>query len=409
MNLRTITYFVDPAFPLSEERLTVAGKTIAEIKEVLEKAGYTIQTVRLASAPFPDVLGNDANKSDKAVAFAHALEEACFFNRIDYATLGPARPADAPAWYAVIPEVINATENIFASAVIADPLTGVSLSAVRWAAEVIHHCAQVRPDGFGNLRFAALANIPAGVPFLPAAYHDGGVAAFSIGVEAAEIAVSACAQAENLAEARAILIREVELHGQRIANAVRKFSGGRGLRFHGIDFSLAPYPEDARSLGTALERLNGHKVGEKGTLAAVAFLADALDRAKFKHVGFSGVFLPVFEDSVLAARSKAGLLTVNDLLLYSAVCGTGLDTVPLPGDTDADTLAAILLDLAALALRLNKPLTARLMPIPGKNAGDDVSFDFPFFAPARVLNVRSSGLGGLFASEEAFDLAPRSR
>jgi hypothetical protein len=138
-------------------------------------------------------------------------------------------------------------------------------------------------------------------------------------------------------------------------------------------------------------------------------VADALDRAKFAHVGFSGLFFPMLEDTALAARAVEGKLAVGDLLLYCSVCGTGLDTLPLPGDISVSALSAILLDVAALAMRLNKPLTARLMPIPGKSAGDPVKLDFAYFAPSRVLAPLATGLGGLFAGDESFDLAPRSR
>jgi hypothetical protein len=305
--------------------------------------------------------------------------------------------------------MLGRTQTLFASAIISEAMGGVNLSAVRRAAQIIRHCATIVPDGFGNLRFAALANVPPGSPFFPAAYHDGGMPAFSIGLEAADLAVSALAEAQTLSEARARLIQSVEDHAQKIMRAAKKASGLRGLRFGGLDFSLAPFPEAARSLGTALERLTGGAVGENGTLAAAAFLADTLDRAKFQHVGFSGLFLPVLEDAVLAARAAEGKLTLNDLLLYCAVCGTGLDTIPLPGDTPPETLAAILADVAALAQRLNKPLTARLMPIPGKQVGEPVTFAFPYFAPTRVLAARGAGLGGLLGGDEAFDLGPRSR
>jgi uncharacterized protein (UPF0210 family) len=106
--------------------------------------------------------------------------------------------------------------------------------------------------------------------------------------------------------------------------------------------------------------------------------------------------LPVLEDATLAARSQDRLFTVNDLLLYSAVCGTGLDTVPLPGDIGEDELAGILLDLATLALRLDKPLTARLMPIPGAKAGDRTEFDFAYFANGQILDARGVGSRRLF-------------
>lgn len=406
MNIRTITYFLDPHYPLVEERLRTAGEAVAEIKAALQAAGYTVQTTRLACDPFAKIVHGDANK---ALRFALDLEAACFVNQFDYATLGPARPADAPALWEAIPEMLGRTQTIFASAIISDAMGGVNLSAVRRAAQVIHHCATLSADGFGNLRFAALANVPPGSPFFPAAYHDGGTPAFAIGLEAAGLAVSALAEAQSLAEARARLIQSVEEHAQKLLRAAKKTSGLRGLRFSGLDFSLATFPDAARSVGAALERLTGGLVGESGTLAAAAFLADTLDRARFQHIGFSGLFFPVFEDVVLAARAAEGKLTLNDLLLYCAVCGTGLDTIPLPGDTPPAALAAILADVAALAQRLNKPLTARLMPIPGKQAGEPVTFAFPYFAPTCVLAVRGAGLGGLLGGEEAFDLGPRSR
>jgi len=115
----------------------------------------------------------------------------------------------------------------------------------------------------------------------------------------------------------------------------------------------------------------------------------------------------VLEDATLALRASEGTLTVKDLLLYSAVCGTGLDTIPLPGDASAEQLASLLLDVAALALRLDKPLTARLMPIPNKKAGDPTGFDFAFFANSRVMALDSRDLHGPFGGSEAFSLRPR--
>jgi uncharacterized protein (UPF0210 family) len=114
------------------------------------------------------------------------------------------------------------------------------------------------------------------------------------------------------------------------------------------------------------------------------------------------------EDTILAERAAGGSLSVKDLLLYSAVCGTGLDTVPLPGDCTPEEISSLLTDLAALSLRLDKPLTARLMPIPGKKAGEPTDFDFPFFANSRILPLESTGLGGLFSGKEFLDIRARS-
>jgi len=166
------------------------------------------------------------------------------------------------------------------------------------------------------------------------------------------------------------------------------------MDYLGIDFSLAPYPGTGVSIGSALEALTCQPVGSPGTLAAAATLTDAIQQASFSHTGFCGLMLPVLEDSVLAQRAAEGRLHITELLQWSAVCGTGLDTVPLPGSASVDELAALLFDVAALSVRLHKPLTARLMPLPGKVAGDPVHFDFAYFADGGVLRLEGGEASG---------------
>ncbi|NIL97412.1 MAG: DUF711 family protein, partial [Planctomycetales bacterium] len=205
------------------------------------------------------------------------------------------------------------------------------------------------------------------------------------------------------AEARQNLTAAVEEHSQAMVQASRTLAAESGVSFGGIDFSVAPYPEQARSVGTAMEQLGVPAVGLPGSLAAAALITSSLDRAKFARIGFSGLMLPLMEDSTLAARAAQGVLSVTDLMLYSAVCGVGLDTLPLPGDITPQQLYGILLDLATLSKRLDKPLTARLMPIPGKRAGDQTDFDFEYFVNSRVLALPSDPVGGLLAGDETLE------
>jgi uncharacterized protein len=403
MKIRSITYFLDAGNPLEDARVMAAGRFLVQAKDIFQSAGFEVQSTRLALPPLERTFGEAGIAA--APKYAQDLEAACFVQSIDYASLGVARPADPPEYFSIIPQVIGSTENIFCAAVIASPLGGINLTAIQRAAEIVHRCATLVPDGLGNLRFAALANVEPGVPFLPAAYHEGGTPVFAIATESADLAVAAFEGAGSLAEAHSRLVKAIEEQARIINTAARKAGGARGVRFAGIDFSLAPFPAQDRSIGAAMEALGLAKVGAPGTVAAAAFLTDAIHKAEFPRVGFSGLFLPVLEDNVLADRAAEGLLTLNDLLLYSAVCGTGLDTVPLPGDLTPAELSAILLDVAALALRHNKPLTARLMPMPGKKAGDALVFDFPFFAPGRVLSVRAHPLSGALAGDESFDIA----
>jgi uncharacterized protein len=402
MKIRSITYFCNPKYPLDENTLRSAGEFLSKAKSAFKSVGYEVQTVRLATIPFPKLLGEkNINQLPKfANIFSNAIQEA----GISYASLGPAL-SESPKSYQVISEAISASENIFFSGAMTSD-NNIHLAQIKSCAEIIVKNALLDLNGFSNLRFATLANVKAGAPFFPAAYWNDDEPAFSIAVESADVAVNAFTGTSSLHEGRSVLISEIEKNGQTIEKITKQELSE--LKFLGIDFSLAPFPDDAHSLGNAVENMDVKKIGLHGSLAAAAILTEAIERANFPHIGFNGFMQPVLEDSVLAKRAADGTLTIKDALLYSAVCGTGLDTVPLPGDSTADEITPLLLDLCALALRLNKPLTARLMPIPNKVAGDETDFDFAFFANSKVMKLESEPLRNVLGGNESFELRTKS-
>jgi len=400
MKIRSITYFCNPQYPLDEKLLRRAGNFLSKAKAAYETAGYEVQTVRLATIPFPRLLGEE--NINKLLELTSQIAQIAQQLNIGYVSLGPALP-EFPRSYEVLPDAIFVSKNVFFGGVIADSTRGIDLAAIRACADVIVKCAPLEPNGFANLQFAALANVRAGSPFFPAAYHDKDKPAFAIATESADLAVQAFENANSIEEGRNSLIGEIEKHGQKLTEIAKALR----VKFCGVDFSLAPFPDDAHSLGNAVEKMGIPQVGLHGSLAAAAILTEAIERADFPHIGFSGFMQPVLEDSVLAKRAAEGTLTIKDSLLYSAVCGTGLDTIPLPGDTTSEHLVPLLLDLSALALRLDKPLTARLMPIPGKKAGDDTNFDFAFFAQSKVMNLESEPLNSPLKGNEVLKLDKR--
>lgn len=408
MKIRSITLFLNPKWPLDLPALRKAGFFIQTARGAFTEAGYEVQTTRLATTPFTVLLGEDGMRKGELVRLSREIEAAAAELGVAYVALGPAQ-VNLPESYAAIPEAVAATQNVFFSGQMSTPERQLSLAGVQACAGVIHALAPLTADGFGNLRFAALANVPAGAPFFPAAYHTGEKPAFALATEAADLAVQAFAGASTVTEARQRLVQAVESHAAVLCRVGEALAAQFKLQFTGIDFSLAPYPTRDCSLGEAVERLGVPAVGRHGSLAAAALLAESLDRARFPHVGFSGLMLPVLEDAVLAQRAAEGTLTVKDMLLYSAVCGTGLDTVPLPGDASVGQLAALLLDVAVLAHRLDKPLTARLMPVPGKQAGEPTGFNFEFFANSRVMALEAEPLLALLAGGEALAFVARQR
>ena len=397
MKIRSITYFCNPKYPLNEKVLQNAGTFLSKAKSAYEAAGYEVQTVRLATIPFPEMLGNE--HLGKLPEITSQIDGITQQLNIGYVSLGAALP-EWPQSYEVIPDAIFVSKNVFFGGIMADGARGIHLAAIRACADVIVKCATIEPNGFANLQFAALANVAAGAPFLPAAYHDSDEPKFALATESADLAVEAFENAKSLEEGRSNLISEIENHAKKLTEVAKSLH----CRFGGIDFSLAPFPDDAHSLGNAVEKMGVPKIGLHGSLAAAAILTEAIDCADFLHTGFSGFMQPILEDSVLAQRAAEGALTVKDVLLYSAVCGTGLDTIALPGDTSPQQLVPLLLDLCALALRLDKPLTARLMPIPDKKAGDETNFDFSFFAPSKVMRLDSAELHSLLKGNEVLQI-----
>lgn len=370
----------------------------------IQAAGFEVQSKRLATSPFPTYTGRlgKAEISGWMAEFEAAASKAGFA----YVSFGPAL-MEYPESTAFIPDLIAQSKNAFFGTIIADRFV-VSPAAIRAAAQVITLAATIDSNGFANLQFAALANVPAGVPFFPAAYHQSGEGpAVALAMECADEVLQAFQADFSLQAARSSLLLRLESAAAKLQACCVDLCEDEGVHFGGFDFSAAPYPVDGCSLGGALEAVGQNLIGRDGSLAAAAVIADTLDQGHWQRAGFNGLMLPVLEDSVLARRAAEGTFSVKDLLLYSTVCGTGLDTVPIPGDSTEDEIAAVLFDVAAVSVRLGKPLTVRFMPIPGKIAGDKTNFDFDYFAPSRVLPLASGKVGFPLAGDESIPLAPR--
>ena len=391
MDIRSLTCFADLEYPLNPAQWRQIARFAAEARRAFADAGFRVQSIRLATQPFPNLLA--FNEALALPALAKEVETVAHDADVNYVSLGPAPGSVGAAGWRMaeeIPEAIEATSAVFFSTSIASAVLGLDWGGITASAGMIQRTSRVTADGFGNLRLAALANCGPWAAFFPAAYHGGGPLTFAVATEAADLAVRACSEAVSPDEAEGRLTALVQGEADRIVPVARRVAEELKIGFAGIDFSLAQYPVPEKSTGCAIEALTGGRVGEQGTLFAAALMTRAVQKADFPKTGFCGLFLPVLEDSALAARSLEGTYTLDSLLLYCAVCGTGVDTVPLPGDTSRDELAAILADLAALAVRLNKPLTARLMPIPGKRAGEMTEFQFEYFANAAILEVNGA-------------------
>ncbi|OGO67656.1 MAG: hypothetical protein A2Z49_01745, partial [Chloroflexi bacterium RBG_19FT_COMBO_56_12] len=271
MKIRSITYFCSPKWPVDEAVVQQAGSFTQAAKEAFQAAGYEVQTMRLAMPSFMSYLP----EVGLLPTLAQTVEKLAAQFDINYVSLGPAFP-DSPESYTAILGALSATQNAFFSGSLTTPDGQISLPAVRLCAHIIHQAAPITPDGFTNLRFAALANVMPGSPFFPAAYHMGREPAFAIATEAADLAVQAFRQAATLVEAQQALPAAIEQHARKLEETARELAEQFGVRFSGCDFSLPPFPDESLSLGTALEALGVSSLGLHGSLAAAAILADAI-------------------------------------------------------------------------------------------------------------------------------------
>lgn len=404
MKVRSITCFYHPGVKNATTSLDKLAALAAKARTQFEKAGFPVQSQRLATVPFPELCPTGCLAS--GVSMAQSIAANARQRGFTYTSLGPALPAD-PDSFAMVTAMLPATPDIFLSANLLDDQGRISQRAIRESASIIRQAATMEPGGFANLRFAAIANVQPFTPFFPAGFSSGKEPAFALAMECADTFLDAFKEARTLDQAGERALAAIEKAAAALALIAEKLSAEFGISFKGFDFSPAPYPAEFCSLGRALEALGLPALGMSGSAAAAAFTAGLLDQGKWLHAGFNGLMLPVLEDSGLAARAKDGTLTIRDLLLFSCLCGTGLDTVPLPGDVSEAQLSALLLDLAAISARLRKPLTARLMPIPGKVAGDPVTFDFEYLAPGRVMALPAEPLFGALSGSETLGIHPR--
>ena len=373
-----------------------------------EDAGISVQSKRLGTQPFSQfgVSPADLPETVKSIR-VHANHVG-----IDYLSIGAVGIQDDPGFIDALADVFSASAFTFGSVKIAErEHGGIHLPLLRRMATLIDRVSRITSDGFSNLFLAGLANCPPHSPFFPVAYHDGGEPAFALAIQAADLPNTVFANVTDPTDAKNLLTDAINHYTAQIIPTAEGLAREYAMRFVGIDFSLAPYPVDEKSLGGAMEKL-GPAFGGFGLIAAASIIMNAVEAADFPSAGFSGLMLPVLEDNILGERVSEGRLTINDLLLLSTICGTGLDCIPLAGDIGTENLYAILLDVAALALRLDKPLTARLMPFPGKKPGDKLSFDFEYFGDSRVMPTPAYVIrkdAALGSEQGQLDISPRRR
>lgn len=389
LKVRTVTvgvHFVAGDRAQWKRSLVQAAAMNKRCSDALTALGYEVQTTRVSTNSFEEWCTDMS--ADKALEDFKAIDAMLVELGINLFNAGP---AESPKAIALVPKLVALSPRISASGALSDPLDAPS--AARLAGAILE-IARTTPGGEGNFQFCASFNVAAGIPFFPAAYHVGKAPSFAIGCETAAILADALPRAMaqhagDLNAAKAGLTRAFEEQMAPLHALATHLSCEHAMRYDGIDASIAPLGT-APPLTTSFESLGLFpSFGDSGTLAASALVTGAVKAIGqgIKLCGYTGLMLPPCEDAGLAQRGIEGTYRIHDLLAYSSVCGLGLDTVPVPGDVPPKRMTALLLDVAALAFRLNKPLTCRLFPVPGKSAGEMTSFANPYLCDTTIFNV----------------------
>ena len=380
--IRAITAFINVDRARYKEQVADALKMLRRAQTTFESRGYQVQTIRIATQPFPEY--TKGLTKEQTIAFFKEYDALAVKEKFA-ASIGPAmlNADDSVAQGELLGEILSETKSLNASLVVAGE-EGVRWNAVGAAARVMKKLEETEHSQ-GNFRFAAIAMVPPLTPFFPAAYHTGFGHQFAIALESANIVAGAFKDARDLGMARQRLIDALVSTAFDIERNAGRVDQETGWAYMGID--LSPAPSGDVSIGAAIENLTTQPFGMSGTLTAAATITAAIKDIKVKQTGYTGLMLPVLEDTRLAQRWSEGHISIDALLSYSAVCGTGLDTIPLPGDITAEQLSLIIGDMASLAFKWHKPLSARLLPVLGKGWGEMTEFNDPFLVNAKLQSL----------------------
>lgn len=402
--IRAVTAFIsltpDDLQPnLLGQKIEQCASFLRTVEKLLTSAGYEVQTLRIATNPFGEYLSpvilNDPEQLRQTL---HLLDETLKSNSIDFFAMGP---ATTPAQVESCPLIVSTSHRLSCSTELGIKDTEMAIKSAECMKSISQltngpHCK----NGLGNFRFCATACCKAFIPFFPGArslslseqsLSDRNVISFSIGLENGVLARRLLMESKSVENISAVFCLGMAQALGPLSTICQSFadeSEGK-IKFVGIDTSLNPSLDEGGSVAAAIEQIDiVNKFGGRGSVAVVSELTQALKSLPgIVHVGYSGLMLPVMEDSRLAALVTSGDIDTTRLLALSSVCGVGLDTVPIPGDSSLVDILSLILDVRSIALRYSKSLSCRLLLCPGRNSGEKSGIESPYLCDCNVMQL----------------------
>ena len=394
--LRTISFFLTLHKDKTqwEDALYSVKRDVDLLLPAVQKAGYTLQSIRGITNPFGEYL--DLTNLQTAKADLQYLTELLNkFNesgiRLRFA-IGAARNKEE---IALLPELIAAYGDL-CNACVNVPLENGVLDneLIEQSVYAVQKIANITPRGEGNFNFTVNFNCKPFIPYFPAGYHLSHLPnSFVIGLETPDLLVEVLKSvpksphSQFYADCYRAMLQALQYHVDQVLEMLSAVKLSGKFEFAGIDSSAAP-SKNCSSITKIYELMGLPYFGAAGSVEVSALLTKVFKSIqRVPLVGFSGLMLAVTEDLGLAEGTQKQYFDIRALLTYSAVCGIGLDTVPVAGNAKAESIAAIMRDTGTMAFRLNKPLTVRLFPIPNKVAGEISEFESDDLCNCRLLHI----------------------
>jgi len=369
--VRAITAFVRLERASYAQQVNDALAVLRSAKSEFEKQGYDVETVRIVTQPLAELIRGQSDA--EALKFLKGFDDlAAKESFIPNVGPGMMSDSDDPHTMHLLAQVLSTLPHIDASSIMAGE-DGMHWKVIRETAALVRYVTDHSPRSQGNFNFTGTAMLKPYGPFYPGTWHAGPGKQFSLGFEGANIVQDVFSHTRgDFAASVAELTKQLTVHSKVGESIGEKVAAATGWSFMGVDPTPAPMGDV--SIGAAMETYTGAKFGSSGTMTAALIITTAVKAVPVKQIGYAGLMVPVMEDKLLAKRWAEGTYNTDSLLAYSAVCGTGLDTIPLAGDVSVEQITRILGDVASLAWKWHKPLSARLLPVKGKKAGDSTEF-----------------------------------
>lgn len=370
------------------KKITTYAKDLVKVgEEVAEDYGIPIINKRISVTPIAIVA--DACEAPDYMKIAKTLDAAAREVGVNFiggfsALVQKGMTKGDEKLIRSIPQALAETEFVCASVNIGSSRAGINMDAVRLMGEVVKESADLTADtdGLGSAKLVVFCNAVEDNPFMAGAFHGVGEpeVVLNVGVSGPGVVLNAVRKIPDAPFGElATTIKHTAFKVTRTGELVGREAARRlGVPFGIVDLSLAPTPAVGDSVADILEAMGLERCGTHGTTAALAMLNDAVKKGgamASSHVGgLSGAFIPVSEDAGMIRAVEDGALSFNKLEAMTCVCSVGLDMIAIPGDTSAETIAAIIADEAAIGMINKKTTAVRVIPVHGKKVGDTVVF-----------------------------------